>query len=81
MKPGVVRQLAAERSIAELEVAVAVLSDGAPAPVWVDGTDDGERLTHVLLAVRIRRRIDDGMDPKEAFRTEMTGVRAVLQNE
>ena len=46
----------------------------------VEGEDLGEKLTHLMLAARIRRRIDAGEDAKSAFRAEMGGVRDLLKN-
>lgn len=81
MKPAEARRLAAERTSAELEAAVEALSEERDPPFDIAGADHGERLTHALLAQRIRRRVDQGEDPKEAFRAVMSEVRAVVSGE
>jgi hypothetical protein len=80
MKAAVVRDLAAARTLAELEAAAEQLAEEGVDPLGVEGDDLGERLTHVMLAARIRRRVDAGEDAKAAFRAEMAAVRSVLQN-
>ena len=41
----------------------------------------GERLTHLLLARRIRGRVDAGEELKDAFRAELGAVRETLAND
>ena len=55
--------------------------DEVDMSVFCEGADLGEKLTHVMLAIRVRGRIDRGEDPKDAFRAEMAGVRDLLENE
>ncbi len=81
MKAGTIRKLANEHSAEALESAIEALVEGEPLPITVDGEDDGERLTHVNLALRIRRRADSGEDLKVVFRDVMAQVRGLLQNE
>lgn len=81
MKAGTIRKLANEHSAEVLESAVEALVEGEALPITVDGEDDGERLTHVNLALRIRRRADSGEDLKVVFRDVMAQVRGLLQNE
>jgi hypothetical protein len=81
VKAPAVRKLAERHSLAELEAAAEALSEEQPAAIEVEGEDDGERLTHLLLAARIRRRMDEGLPLKEAFREQMGQVRALLDNE
>lgn len=78
MKAGAVRTLAKERDLATLEAAAQSLLDGDGAPFEIGGDDDGERLTHVMLAQRIRKRVDAGEDLKAVFREVMGSVRAVM---
>lgn len=80
MKPAEARRLAVERTSIELDEAAAVLSDEKDPHFEIAGEDHGEKLTHVLLALRIRARIDGGEDVKDAFRHVMAGVRGVLAN-
>lgn len=82
MKPSEARRLAAERTAADLQEAAEALAEEKDPFFEVHGEDHGERLTHVLLALRIRERMDaHGEELKDAFRHVMAGVRGVLTNE
>lgn len=81
MKAAVVKALAEQHPLAALEAAAERIAEDGEDPLGVEGADLGERLTHVMLAARVRRRVEGGEDPKTAFRAEMASVRAVLQNE
>ncbi|GAB4200512.1 MAG: hypothetical protein OHK0013_11610 [Sandaracinaceae bacterium] len=81
MKPAESRRLALEKTAAELADAAEKLGEDLDPPFPVAGEDHGEQLTNVLLAQRIRARIDRGEDAKEAFRAVMGEVRAVITNE
>lgn len=78
MKAGVIRKLAKEHDLPALEAAARSLLEGEGAPFEIGGDDDGERLTHVMLAQRIRKRVDAGEDLKAVFREVMGGVRTVM---
>jgi hypothetical protein len=80
VKAGAVRKLAAERRFEELEAAANSIIEAEIDLFEVEGDDMGERLTHLMLAQRIRARMDKGEDLKEAFRAEMAAVRDVLSN-
>ncbi len=81
MKATVVRSLAERHSVEELESAAEAMSEREEDPLAVEGGDLGEKLTHVMLAIRVRARVDGGEALKDAFRAEMAGVRDVLANE
>ena len=82
MKAAIVRKLANERGLAELERAAEHIAEHGELPFPIEGEDVGEALTHVLLASRIRRRMEqDGEELSTAFRAEMAAVRDVLKNE
>lgn len=81
MKASAIRQLAAAHDVAALDAAADGLAEGQPAPFDVPGADDGERLTHLMLASRLRARIDAGHDPTAAFRELMAEVRSVVRND
>lgn len=81
MKATAVRRLAEGFGLDALEGAAEALSEREEDLLGVDGDDAGEKLTHVMLAIRIKRRVVLGEDPKEAFRAEMAAVREVLRNE
>ena len=81
MKAAVVRDLASRYDQATLDAAGDALAEELAPPFPVEGDDDGERLTHLMLASRVRERMErDGEDLKGAFRAVMSGVRDVLSN-
>lgn len=81
MKPAESRRLAQEKTLEELSLAIDALSEERDPPFPVAGADHGEMLTNVLLAQRIRERVERGEDPKDAFRAVMGEVRAVVSND
>ena len=81
MKPAEARRLATEKTADELAAAIEKLSEEQPPPFPIAGADEGEQLTNVLLAQRIRERTDRGEDAKEAFRAVMAEVRSVVSND
>lgn len=82
MKPAEARRLAETYSLEQLAHAAHHLGEEQDPEIDVAGEDHGEKLTHVLLAMRIRERVELGGDPlREAFRAVMTEVRGVLSNE
>jgi len=81
VKAGTIRKLALAHPAQALEDAASALINEESLEIEVDGEDDGERLTHVNLALRVRRLIDEGADAKDAFREVLGQVRGLLQNE
>lgn len=82
MKAPAVRAVAGAFSSAAIAEAIEAIAERGeePTSVVVDGDDLGEKLTHLLLAARIRARVDAGEDLKDAFRAEMAAVRDTLAN-
>jgi hypothetical protein len=80
VKAPVVKALAETYDAAQLAALVEAISEREEDPAEVGGDDVGEKLAHVLLAQRIRARVDAGEALKDAFRAEMAGVRTVLAN-
>jgi hypothetical protein len=80
VKAAVVRKLAAEHDLVTLEAAAEAIAEREEDVLGVDGDDLGEKLTHLMLAGRVRRRVDAGDDLKTAWREEMASVRSLLQN-
>lgn len=78
MKAGEVRRLAKSHTRAELEAARDAAFAQQPFPMEVKGEDDGERLTHVLLAIRLATAVEGGADFRTAFREIIGTVRTVL---
>ena len=81
MKAAAVRQAATEYTVAKLSLAIEALIEREEEILDIDGDDMEERLTHLLLARRVRERVELGQDMKEAFRAEMGKVRATLKND
>ncbi len=81
MKASVIRKLAKAHSLEELEAAAESIAEREEDTLGVDGADLGEKLTHIMLATRVVRRVDAGEALKDAFRAEMNGVRELLENE
>lgn len=80
MKPAEARRLATEHDRKALDAAIEKLMEERDAEIHVEGADHGEKLTHCLLAKRIRERVDAGEDLKDAFRAVMGEVRGVVGN-
>lgn len=80
MKASAVRRVAERYTSAQLAEAITALTEQEDELLEVDGEDLGERLTHLLLAQRVRGRMDAGEDLKDAFRAEMAAVRDTLAN-
>lgn len=81
MKAAAVRRCAERYDGAALDAAIEAYTEREEELLEVEGHDAEERLTHLLLARRIRERMEGGEDFKEAFRAEMGAVRDVLTNE
>ena len=82
MKSAETRRLAETYSLEELAHAASHLGNEQEPEIAVAGEDIGEKLTHVLLAMRIRERMElSGDSLREAFRAVMGEVRHVLTNE
>lgn len=81
MKASAVRKLCEQQTSVALGAAAEALAEAGEAPFVVEGEDAGEQLTHVLLAMRVRARMDAGEELKDAFRTEMAAVRDLLTND
>ena len=80
MKAPVVRSLAESYDAARLTAFVEAITEREEDPSEVGGDDVGEKLTHVMLALRVRGRVDAGEPLKDAFRAEMAAVRTVMSN-
>ncbi len=82
MKPAEARRLAESHSLEELARAAHHLGEEQDPEIEVQGEDHGEKLTHVLLAMRIRERMElSGDSLREAYRAVMAEVRGVLKND
>lgn len=82
MKAAAVRKLANAWDLARIRSAIEAVTEREEDFPEIEGDDAGERLTHLLLAARIRERVEEqGEDLKDAFRAEMAAVRGVLAND
>lgn len=81
MKAAEIRKLARDCDAETLQQAADALMNGDGAPFDIAGEDDGERLTHVMLAQRCRARADAGEDLKTVWREVMGEVRDLLTDE
>lgn len=81
MKASDVRKAAKAYDSDQIAAAIEAITEREEETLDVGGADMGERLTHLLLAQRIRARVDGGEDLKDAFRAVLGEVRETLQNE
>ena len=81
MKASVIRKLAENCTLEQLSNAAEVMAEEERDPLGVDGDDLGEKLTHVMLAMRVRAKMDEGQELRVAFREQLSEVRSLLENE
>lgn len=79
MKIPVIRTLAQEHSLEELNKAEIALIEGLELPFAIEGKDDGEKLTHVLGAQDILKRVAAGVEFNTALREFSQRVRNSIQ--
>ncbi|MBX3102169.1 MAG: hypothetical protein KF690_06655 [Bacteroidetes bacterium] len=75
MQLPVVRKLVQNHSLDALKATEEALYEGQPLSITVEGTDEGEQLTHVLGAIWVLEQVADGADAGEALRAFATRVR------
>jgi hypothetical protein len=79
MKAPEIRRLSLAHDKATLDAAAAALMAGDEPAIRVEGDpEDGERLTHVMLAQRVLDRVAAGLPHAAAYREVMGAVRVVL---
>ena len=81
MKASSIRKIAEQFTLAELANAAEVIAEEERDPLGIEGEDLGEKLTHVMLAMRIREKVEAGQDLRTAFREQLAEVRSLLENE
>jgi len=76
MKIPVIKLIASQHSIKELDAAEeAILNEEKPA-IQIEGDDEGEQLTHIMAAREIRTQMEkDGIDLNRALRNYTLRVR------
>ena len=80
MKAPAVKKAAAAYTSDQIAAGIEAIIEREEDLLEVEGDDIGERLTHLLLAARIRSRMDAGEELKDAFRAEMNAVRDTITN-
>jgi hypothetical protein len=75
MKLPAIKAMAEKHDLATLKTAEAALLDEQMPAIEVAGEDEGDQLTNILGAIWIREQVENGMDPKEAFRAFAQRVR------
>jgi len=78
MKPAVVRKLAQEHELEELESAALKFEENLENVLNVEGEDDGEKLSHLLISIFIKKRMAKGAAMNEALREYSQKVRKVI---
>jgi hypothetical protein len=76
MKIPVIKKLVETVSVPQLVEAEEALIDEKPLPIEVEGSDEGEKLTHILAAIWILEQMENtGVDFKTALREYTQKVR------
>lgn len=75
MKIPAIKKLVETNTIQELEAAEQALYNEEVPAIEVEGSDEGEKLTHVLAAIEILKNIDAGEEFKTALRNYTQRVR------
>jgi len=81
MNGTIIRHLSFAHPSSYLAAPTDALLRGDHPKVQVDGANMDERLAHANLALRIRKRMDQGIDAKTAFRTVLSDVREFLTHD
>lgn len=75
----VIRELASKHSVQELEMAAQALETEQKNVLNVQGKDEGEILTNLLVAAEIREKVDAGMTLPEALREKSRSIQGLLK--
>lgn len=79
MKIPVIKKLVEQRTIPELMAAEAALMEEQPLAIEVEGSDEGEQLTHVLAALFILHEMQkNGIEFTAALRMYTQKVRTSI---
>jgi hypothetical protein len=79
MKIPVIRDLAAKHDFDTLIEAAQKFELNRENSLQVKGDDEGEILTHILLAARIREKMNQGIALNDAIRDESRAIQNLLQ--
>jgi len=78
MKLPVIKNLLQNHSVEELLKAADDFEQNQTCSIEVDGKDDGEKLTHLLVAAKLKKEIDKGRPLNEVVREYSQKVRKIL---
>lgn len=78
MKPAVVRNLVDTHDLAVLESAADVFESSLKNTLGVSGDDDGEILSHLLVAIFVKKKMAKGLALNEALREYSQKVRKMI---
>lgn len=75
MKIPAIKKLVESNTIEELEAAEQALYNEEQPAIEVEGSDEGEQLTHILAAIEILKQMQNGEEFKNALRNYTQRVR------
>ncbi len=75
MKIPAIKKLVETNSVQELEEAEQALYNEETPAIDVEGSDEGEKLTHILAAIEILKNMEEGEEFKTALRNYTQRVR------
>ena len=75
MKLPAIKKLVESYSLEDLRRGEEALLKEQPLPIQVDGEDEGEQLTHIIGAIEVLEKVEQGADPKNALREFVQRVR------
>lgn len=75
MNISIIKKLAEEQPLDLLKEAEHCLTEGLELPFAVEGSDEGEQLTHLLAAIWIKEEMLKGTDLRSAIRLYSQKVR------
>jgi hypothetical protein len=78
MKIPVIRDLASKHDFETLIQAAEAFEQSRTNKLSVKGDDDGEILTHLLLAARIREKMNQGVSIGDAIRDESRAIQNLI---
>ncbi|MEN7547964.1 hypothetical protein AAG747_08590 [Rapidithrix thailandica] len=79
MKIPVIKKLVEQYTIEELEKAEAALAEEQTPEIVIEGSDEGEQLTHAFAAMWIKKKVDEEkLEFKEALREYTKMVRGSI---
>jgi hypothetical protein len=78
VKPAVVRALVESHDLPALEAAAEAFEASLANPLNVPGDDDGEVLSHLLVAIFVKKKMAKGLPLNEALREYSQKVRKII---